>query len=236
MVASQTQSAPSPLELHVISNGTGDLDVFLEKAIRVSPWVDYIHIREKHLAINQRLHWAERMQEVGIPASQIVINGIPDRMDGFSVPKLCGVHRGEADFKQYGTTIRMDNKDDPIRLGVSVHSLEGAKSAEHQGANYVIFGHVFATNSKSGIAPRGIPALKAICSSLCIPVIAIGGIRPDCMDAIYAAGASGIAVMSAIWENSKPEQAAAAFKQAMSDVRIMNGAIENEDEGGAIVV
>jgi len=226
MVASQTQSAPSPMELHVISNGTGDLDVFLEKAIRVSPWVDYIHIREKHLAINQRLYWAERMQEVGIPASQIVVNGIPDRTGGFSVPKLCGVHRGESDFKQYGTTIQMDNKHKPIRLGVSVHSLEGAKSAERHGADYVIFGHIFATNSKIGAEPRGIPALKAICSSLCIPVIAIGGIRPDAVDAIYAAGASGIAVMSAIWENSKPEQAAAAFKQAMSGVRLMNDAIE----------
>lgn len=81
-------------------------------------------------------------------------------------------------------------------IGVSTHSPQEAVLAEQAGASYVTAGHVFATDCKKGLAPRGLGFLREVCQSVQIPVYAIGGITPenrgDCMEA----GASGVCLMS----------------------------------------
>lgn len=81
-------------------------------------------------------------------------------------------------------------------IGTSVHSREEARQAEALGASYVIAGHIFATDCKKGVPPRGLSYLHDICQSVSIPVYAIGGITltnaPDCI----AAGAAGVCMMS----------------------------------------
>jgi hypothetical protein len=61
------------------------------------------------------------------------------------------------------------------RVGVSIHSLAEAKEAADQGANRLIAGHIFKTDSKAGIAPMGTEYLAEICRSVDIPVVGIGG-------------------------------------------------------------
>lgn len=81
-------------------------------------------------------------------------------------------------------------------VGVSVHSAEEAKAAEEMGADYVIAGHIFATDCKKGLAPRGTDFLREVVNSVAIPVYAIGGITPDNIGMVKQAGAMGACIMS----------------------------------------
>ncbi len=80
-------------------------------------------------------------------------------------------------------------------IGRSVHSLESAKRAESDGADYVIFGPVWAIASHPGHEPAGIAALARVAASLRIPVIAIGGINDQRIAECRDAGAVGFAAI-----------------------------------------
>ena len=80
-------------------------------------------------------------------------------------------------------------------IGRSVHSLESAKRAESDGADYVIFGPVWASASHPGHEPAGLAALARVAGSLRIPVIAIGGITEQRIAACRDAGSAGFAAI-----------------------------------------
>ena len=80
--------------------------------------------------------------------------------------------------------------------GVSVHSVEDARLAEQCGATYLTAGHVFVTDCKKGLAPRGLDFLHEVCSSVKIPVYAIGGIHEENMESCIQSGAAGVCMMS----------------------------------------
>lgn len=81
-------------------------------------------------------------------------------------------------------------------IGTSVHSLEEALEAERLGASYVTAGHIFSTECKPGLEPRGLEFLQKICEGVKIPVYAIGGIHPDNLEKIAQTGAAGACMMS----------------------------------------
>lgn len=83
-------------------------------------------------------------------------------------------------------------------VGASVHSAEEAAEAEKLGASYVTAGHVFATECKKGVEPRGLKFLRRVCGAVTIPVYAIGGITPDRTRLAIDAGAAGVCVMSGL--------------------------------------
>lgn len=62
-------------------------------------------------------------------------------------------------------------------IGTSVHSVEDAIEAEQLGASYLTAGHIYATDCKMGLPPRGLSFLEDVCSTVSIPVYAIGGIQ-----------------------------------------------------------
>ncbi len=93
-------------------------------------------------------------------------------------------------------------------LGVSAHTVEQALKAEMQGADYLGVGSIFATHSKDDAHPAGLETLKKIRKAVKIPLIAIGGIDAgNCADVI-AAGADGVAVISAVMDDPQPALAA----------------------------
>ena len=81
-------------------------------------------------------------------------------------------------------------------VGTSVHSIEQLKQAESCGADYVTAGHIFATDCKKGIPPRGIAFLADICKQTDLPVYAIGGIDLEKLPLIAETGAAGACIMS----------------------------------------
>jgi thiamine-phosphate diphosphorylase len=80
-------------------------------------------------------------------------------------------------------------------VGRSVHSLEAARRAEDDGADYVLLGSIFATPSHPGRQPLGLRALAEVAASLRIPVLAIGGIDAGRARACAEAGAAGFAAI-----------------------------------------
>lgn len=102
-------------------------------------------------------------------------------------------------------------------IGVSVHDLESARRAADEGANYLVFGPVFATQSHAGQTPAGLEMLQKVASSVGIPVYAVGGIdagnAADCMNA----GASGVAVISAVWNAPDSAQSVRDLRAALGE-------------------
>jgi thiamine-phosphate pyrophosphorylase len=88
---------------------------------------------------------------------------------------------------------------------VSCHSLALARAVEQGGADYVIFGPVFATPSKAAFGvPQGIERLREVCASIKIPVLAIGGVNLENFRACLQAGVAGVAAAGALlWALSR---------------------------------
>lgn len=84
-------------------------------------------------------------------------------------------------------------------LSTSVHSVGEAQEAQALGATVLIAGHIYTTQCKAGLAPRGLSFLQAVCSAISLPVYAIGGISFDASQhaELQANGARGACVMSA---------------------------------------
>lgn len=90
------------------------------------------------------------------------------------------------------------------KIGASCHSVEDALEAERLGCAYITAGHVFATDCKKGLPPRGPAFLKNVCDSVNIPVYAIGGISAGNFADVIAAGAKGACVMSGLMRCDAP--------------------------------
>ncbi|MDU1323276.1 MAG: thiamine phosphate synthase [Clostridium botulinum] len=83
-------------------------------------------------------------------------------------------------------------------VGVSIHSVSEAIEAMNLGATYITAGHIFATDCKKDLPPRGLSFLSSVCSSVNIPVYAIGGISPANAEKAINAGAEGVCIMSGL--------------------------------------
>jgi thiamine-phosphate pyrophosphorylase len=164
--------------------------------------VDWIQIREKDLsARNCGSLTREALRIAASPSgsktrpTRILVN---DRLDIALTEHAGGVHLGEkslppAEAKRLANS-RFEGLD--FLAGVSCHSLEAAKSAAKDGADYLFFGPVFATPSKAAFgSPQGLRRLTEVCRAVSLPVLAIGGITLANASACLAAGASGIAAI-----------------------------------------
>ena len=99
--------------------------------------------------------------------------------------------------------------------GVSVHSIENARRAAELGADYVIFGSVFATSSHPENEPAGLEALHQVAQAVDIPVFAIGGISAANAKSCLEAGAHGVAVMSTVWQAADAVQAVRDLREVL---------------------
>lgn len=97
-------------------------------------------------------------------------------------------------------------------IGASCHSVEEAREAEKLGCTYITAGHVFATDCKKGLPPRGLAFLQAVCQSVSIPVYAIGGIGSENIASVREAGAKGACIMSGLMGCEDVEQFLRALK------------------------
>lgn len=104
-----------------------------------------------------------------------------------------------------------------LPIGASAHSLEDAVDAEVRGADWITFGPVYDTPSKRRWgAPQGLERLRKVAAAVRIPVIAIGGITPERVAAVRAAGAAGVAAIAAILDTDSPGAATKRFLEALA--------------------
>ena len=83
-------------------------------------------------------------------------------------------------------------------IGVSTHSVNEAIKAQENGASYITASHIFPTDCKADLAPRGLDFLRDVCDSVNIPVYALGGINEDNTNECIKCGAAGVCMMSGL--------------------------------------
>jgi thiamine-phosphate pyrophosphorylase len=126
-------------------------------------------------------------------STRLIIN---DRVDIALAVDADGVHIGQEDLP-YADTRRLVGKNKLI--GVTVHSLEEARLAESQGADYLGVSPIFATGTKPDAGDAcGIETLSAIRRACRIPIVAIGGITLNNVADVLAAGANMVCAISAV--------------------------------------
>ena len=91
-------------------------------------------------------------------------------------------------------------------IGVSIHSYEEGIRAYEMGADYVIYGHVFQTDCKRFLEPRGVKEIEHLSKKIRIPIIGIGGIGEKNYKEVLCAGAKGIALMSSLMKSENPQE------------------------------
>jgi thiazole tautomerase (transcriptional regulator TenI) len=104
-----------------------------------------------------------------------------------------------------------------LAVGASVHSLDEARAAADEGASWLVAGHVFATATHPGEEGRGLPFLRALAATVDVPIVAIGGVRPEHCAVLREAGAYGLAVIRGIWDAANAERAASDYLSAYDD-------------------
>ena len=157
--------------------------------------VDWIQLREKDLSGREL---ASLVQEAILRAESGAAVLVNDRLDVSCATGASGVHLGEhslpVDEARRLVSLRCPREN--FIVGVSTHSFEAAMQAEQAGADYVIFGPIYATPSKAGFGePQGVQRLQEVCQRLRIPVLAIGGITLENAVNCMAAGAAGLAAI-----------------------------------------
>jgi len=165
----------------------------IEQAARAG--VDWIQLREKDLSGNQLAELAQGALQRATSSSAILIN---DRLDVALAVNAGGVQLRERSLpvKEAKKLVNERGAKGHFLVGASVHSQDAAVQAEADGADYVIFGPVYATPSKAEFGqPQGLVRLQAVCERVKIPVLAIGGITLENARECFAAGASGIAAI-----------------------------------------
>ena len=159
--------------------------------------IDRVILREKTLSENEYEAIAKKSAEIcgryGVPLSLHTFVNAAERLE------YRDIHLSFSDF----TAGKGEGFD---TAGVSVHSLEEAVFAQNRGAAYITAGHIFPTDCKKGLPPRGVDFLREICAEIQIPVYAIGGITPENVQLVKEAGAAGVCVMSGLMKTGEPEK------------------------------
>ncbi len=154
--------------------------------------VDWVQIREKDLSARELFDLTALV--LGLPnphGSKIILN---TRADVALAAGAGGVHlpAGSPAPRRWRSL-----SPQGFLIGVSCHTVDEVRAAEEEGADYAVFGPVFAPRSKErGLAPRGIDALGAAARAVRIPVLALGGITAENTRDCMRAGAAGIAAIS----------------------------------------
>jgi thiamine-phosphate pyrophosphorylase len=185
-----------------------DLVPLIEDAVKGG--VTIVQIRGKGLPFGDFLDLARRVKAVLKPRRVPLL--INDRVDIALACGAAGVHLGQEDMPP-ALARKMLARNTII--GNSVNTLQEAREAEREGADYIGLGPIFATTSKATDLPAlGAEGLRTIREKVRIPIVAIGGITPRNAGAVREAGADGIAVVSSILGSQDARKAARELKKA----------------------
>ena len=172
-----------------------------------------VQVREKHLSPRALAeHCAALLATLGDAKGGLHVY-LNDRADIALSLGLTGAHLREESLPlgQHAPALRQ-----ALQFGVSTHSVEGVLAAQEAGANFATFGPVFPTASKAAYGdPVGLRALEEAAAQSTLPLFALGGVTPDRVPECLAAGAHGVAAISAIWNAPDPLAALEAFGAAL---------------------
>lgn len=174
--------------------------------------VEAIILREKDLSEDEYYLLAKNVKEICDKYNKkLIIHNFID------IARKLGIKNIQLPFSKFIAEKNLQRDFESI--GTSVHSVDDAVLAEKSGADYIIAGHIFATDCKKGLAPRGVEFLKAVCNAVKIPVYAIGGIDDNSvaeLNNLNCNNFSGVCVMSALMKNDNPQKHVQKIKDIYS--------------------
>ena len=165
-----------------------------------------LQIREKDLNPNDLLALALEVKPlVQRYHAKLFIN---DRADIAVMAGADGVHLTETSIQAR----EVKNSFPDLIVGVSTHSIEGARRAETQGADFITFSPIYETPSKANYGPpQGLDLLRQVTQAVHLPVLALGGITPHRVPECLEQGAFGVAVISGIWDSTHIKQQSSEY-------------------------
>lgn len=173
----------------------------------------FLQIREKNMPHDELVKEAVLIKEIAKKYNVPVV--IDDDIYAVIESGVDGVHIGQKDMDYIEARKLLG--DDKI-IGMTAPSVELAKKAEKLGADYIGAGAVFNTSTKKDTRPLELSTLKEICSSVSIPVVAIGGIDHSNVRKLKRTDIDGVAVISALFGADDPGEATRELVSIMKDV------------------
>ncbi len=175
--------------------------------------VTLVQLREKEAEdaffLEEAIQLRELCARYGVP---LIIN---DRPDIAKKAGAAGVHVGLSDM---GIEKAREMLGADFIIGGSAHNVEEARRAQEAGADYLGCGAVFGSSTKRDVSLLAFSELKAICQSVTIPVVAIGGIRLDNLGELTGCGVAGVAVISGLFAAADKKSAAEAYLKRLETV------------------
>ena len=170
-----------------------------------------VQLREKDLEARDLLTLADTLREATQRhGARLIVN---DRADVALAASADGVQRTHSSLP---VSALRGFTPPGFLVGASVHSEAEARDAAAQGADFIVFGPVYDTASKRRYGPpQGLAALEAVTHAVDRPVLAVGGLTPERVPEVLAAGAAGVAVIGAIYAAARPAEATKAFLDAL---------------------
>lgn len=185
--------------------------------------IQWIQYREKNLTRREIFYQAERLKRITDDYNAILI--INDHADIALSVDAQGVHLGQDDLPLKEARKVMGNRI----IGISTHNLKEAEDAQQDGADYIGFGPIFPTTTKENAdIPKGPERLKEIAGRITIPVVAIGGIKLERLEDMFSAGASAVAVASAILASESPYTKAKEFVRIIKKTKGRRNCLKDE--------
>lgn len=172
-----------------------------------------VQVRNKNAGAGEFLRQVEAILGFTPADGRIIVN---DRADIALLSGTCGVHLGQIDLPAVmARTILPANS----LIGVSTHSLEQALHSQTQPVDYIAAGPVFPTSTKANAEPViGLHGLREICARVNKPVVAIGGITRQNAGAVFACGATSVAVIRDLLKFKDVARQTAEWLRYNSDV------------------
>jgi len=175
-------------------------------AAAIAGGADVLQLRAKEMSDAAALSLAAELRALCDETGTLLI--VNDRADIAAIVAADGLHLGQDDLPI--AAARRLLRPGAI-VGRSTHSVEQALAAVKEGADYIGVGPMFATATKD-YAPVGVAMLRAVREAVDIPIAAIGGITADCAREVFQAGATCVAVSSAVCAAEDPHAAAIAIR------------------------
>ena len=179
--------------------------------------VTAIQLRFKQRNAIELFHIGQKLRDITVHQNALLI--VNDRVDIALSVRADGVHVGQSDLP---VSIIRNTLAKNLIIGVSVCTLEEAKQAESDGADYISVQSLYATQSKENVPVVGLKLLEKIVHSVSLPVIGIGGISTSNVSSVLSAGACGVAVISALSGQQDIESKARTLRKVMDQYENAN--------------
>lgn len=168
-----------------------------------------LHVRDRASSGRRLAELTRRFLSLaGPPEASILVNGHPDIAEGYAAQ---GVQLGHGDLRPADAR-RVFHRG---WIGCSVHHESEAEAAAADGADFLLAGNIFPSSTHPEWPARGVDLIRR-CTTLGLPVIAIGGISLAHLPQLLEAGAYGVAAISALWDDPDPAGATVAMLAAWS--------------------